>query len=60
MSFDKPHIKFDPLVKMFYCECVKEVPGERCYLVGSGKTPSEAFKEWQQSTEFFERNNGTF
>lgn len=58
MNFDKPHIKFDPLVKQFYCECVKEIPGERCYLVGSGKTPIMAFREWQQSCEMFEAGAG--
>lgn len=60
MSFDKPHIKFDSMIGMFYCECVKEIPGERCWLAGSGRTPVEAFREWQQSTETFVRNNGTF
>nr|DAL51412.1 MAG TPA_asm: hypothetical protein [Caudoviricetes sp.] len=59
MTFDKPHIKFDPLVKIFYCECIKDIPGEKgCLIVGSGKTPIKAFKDWQLTGKMFETGAG--
>ncbi|HEJ6909073.1 TPA: hypothetical protein SMF28_000447 [Serratia marcescens] len=58
MTFDKPHIKFDPLVKIFYCECIKDIPGERCLIVGRGKTPIKAFKDWQLTGKMFETGSG--
>lgn len=53
MKLKKPRIKLDVFTKMFSCVSVEELPGEHCYITGSGPTPVAAFKEWKLTAGYF-------